>query len=173
MFAEKEKTSATTRILVLYCGGTVGMKETSEGTFAPQKGFLLSELVKRPQFHDPMHKPLTCVLASGRKVRYLIKEYDPLLDSSDSMPRNCTTCLLILVNYTHWIKIATDIRDQYNKFDAFVILHGTGICLFIPLGSLSDTMAYTASALSFMFKGLSKTIILTGSQIPFDVCALD
>jgi hypothetical protein len=93
MFVEKENkeksSSITTKILVLYCGGTVGMKETREGTFAPETGFLLSELVKRPQFHDPMHKPLTCVLATGRKVRYLIKEYDPLLDSSDSMQWFC------------------------------------------------------------------------------------
>jgi hypothetical protein len=90
MFTEfKGRDAMYTKALVLYCGGTVGMKETSEGTFAPEKGYLVSALAKRSQFHDPMEKPLTCVLPSGRKVRYVIKEYDPLLDSSDSM-HNCS-----------------------------------------------------------------------------------
>lgn len=56
-----------------------------------------------------------------------------------------------------WIKIATDIEKYYYEYDAFIILHGT------------DTMAYTASALSFMFENLNKTIILTGSQVPLFV----
>ena len=55
---------------------------------------------------------------------------------------------------THWENIAQDIQINYEKYDGFIILHGT------------DTMAYTASALSFMFKHLSKPIILTGSQVP-------
>ncbi len=53
-----------------------------------------------------------------------------------------------------WIRIAEDIERNYNFYDAFIILHGT------------DTMAYTASALSFMLENLSKPIILTGSQVP-------
>ena len=53
-----------------------------------------------------------------------------------------------------WIKIAQDIEERYHDYDGFVILHGT------------DTMAYTASALSFMLEGINKPIILTGSQIP-------
>lgn len=53
-----------------------------------------------------------------------------------------------------WIRIATEIELNYQSFDAFVILHGT------------DTMAYTASALSFMLEDLGKTVILTGAQIP-------
>src|SRR5690554_5575763 len=53
-----------------------------------------------------------------------------------------------------WQVIADDIRDNYDKYDGFVILHGT------------DTMAYTASALSFMFENLGKPVIVTGSQIP-------
>ncbi|WP_303864933.1 asparaginase [Alkalibaculum bacchi] len=68
-------------------------------------------------------------------------EYDPLLDSSD-------------VSVKEWVKIAKDIKEKYHMYDGFVILHGT------------DTMAYTASALSFMLDGLSKPVILTGSQIP-------
>jgi L-asparaginase len=53
-----------------------------------------------------------------------------------------------------WVKIATIIEDNYNSFDGFVVLHG------------SDTMSYTASAISFMFENLSKPIIFTGSQLP-------
>ncbi len=53
-----------------------------------------------------------------------------------------------------WVKIATDIEVNYKLFDAFIILHGT------------DTMAYTASALSFMLENLGKTVIITGSQVP-------
>jgi L-asparaginase len=73
---------------------------------------------------------------------YFFREYDPLLDSSN-------------MGFKEWIKIARDIRDNYDNFDGFVILHGT------------DTMAYTASALSFMLENLSKPVVLTGSQIPF------
>ena len=54
----------------------------------------------------------------------------------------------------HWHLIATDIADHYHDYDGFIILHGT------------DTMAYTASALSFMLENLAKPVILTGSQLP-------
>ena len=54
----------------------------------------------------------------------------------------------------HWISIANSIQDNYSSFDGFVVLHG------------SDTMSYTASALSFMFENLSKPVIITGSQLP-------
>ncbi len=70
-----------------------------------------------------------------------LMETDPLLDSS-------------MMNAAQWNMIGSMIRDHYADFDGFVILHGT------------DTMAYTASALSFMFKNLNKPVILTGSQIP-------
>lgn len=53
-----------------------------------------------------------------------------------------------------WIRIAEDIGKNYNNYDSFIILHGT------------DTMTYTASALSFMLENLGKTVILTGSQVP-------
>ena len=58
------------------------------------------------------------------------------------------------MNPNHWIKIAEIIEDNYEEFDGFVVLHG------------SDTMSYTASALSFMFENLSKPVIFTGSQLP-------
>ncbi len=72
---------------------------------------------------------------------YTINEYSPLLDSSNMTPQD-------------WLTIAQDIVTHYDDYDAFVILHGT------------DTMAYTASALAFMLKGLRKPVIVTGSQIP-------
>lgn len=70
-----------------------------------------------------------------------VKEYEHLIDSSDMTPAD-------------WTAIAEDIRAHYDQFDGFVILHGT------------DTMAYTASALSFMLEDLAKPVIVTGSQIP-------
>lgn len=72
---------------------------------------------------------------------YVLSEYDPLLDSANMAP-------------TEWRQIADDIWSKRHDYDGFVILHGT------------DTMAYTASALSFMLMGLGKTVILTGSQVP-------
>ena len=58
------------------------------------------------------------------------------------------------MNPLHWQSIAKVIEDNYTKFDGFVVLHGT------------DTMAYTASALSFMLEHLRKPVIITGSQLP-------
>ena len=68
-------------------------------------------------------------------------EMSPLLDSSD-------------VTVREWNKIGEIIYDRYSDYDGFVVLHGT------------DTMAYTASALSYMLEGLDKPVVLTGSQIP-------
>lgn len=67
--------------------------------------------------------------------------FDEPIDSSDMNPE-------------HWITIAEVIEKNYEAFDGFVVLHG------------SDTMSYTASALSFMLKNLAKPVILTGSQLP-------
>lgn len=72
---------------------------------------------------------------------FTIHEYQPLMDSSDMTPED-------------WQHIADDIAAHYDEYDGFVILHGT------------DTMAFTASALSFMLENLSKPVIVTGSQIP-------
>jgi len=70
-----------------------------------------------------------------------IHEYDALIDSSNISPQV-------------WRALAEDIQQRYHDFDGFIILHGT------------DTLSYTASALSFMFENLSKPVIITGSQIP-------
>lgn len=65
------------------------------------------------------------------------------------------------INIKVWQKIARIIKDNYNDHDGFIILHGT------------DTMSYTASALSFMFDNLSKPVILTGSQLPIGTFRTD
>ena len=78
-----------------------------------------------------------------RKYAYKIDSFtfDPLIDSSDIEP-------------SHWKTLVNLIESRYDDYDGFVILHGT------------DTMAYSASALSFMIEGLTKPIIFTGSQLP-------
>lgn len=65
------------------------------------------------------------------------------------------------MNIEHWQEIASLIAKNYDQFDGFVVLHG------------SDTMAYTASALSFMLEGLNKPVIFTGSQLPIGVIRTD
>lgn len=60
-----------------------------------------------------------------------------------------------------WVELARIIQENYDAYDSFVILHGT------------DTMAYTASALSFMLVGLNKPVILTGAQLPIGVARSD
>ena len=75
-------------------------------------------------------------------------QFDPPMDSSDMDP-------------DAWRKLVRIISDNYERYTGFVILHGT------------DTMAYTASALSFMLEGLNKPVILTGSQLPIGVLRTD
>ena len=70
-----------------------------------------------------------------------VLEYDPLIDSANVGPED-------------WASLSTHLRDNYYDYDGFVIIHGT------------DTMAYTASALSFMLEGLGKAVVITGSMIP-------
>lgn len=81
---------------------------------------------------------------------YIINSYqfDPPIDSSDMEP-------------PLWVKLVDIIHENYELYDGFVILHGT------------DTMAYTASALSFMLENIAKPVILTGSQLPIGVLRTD
>lgn len=85
-----------------------------------------------------------------RKFAYKIDSYTftPLIDSSDVEPSS-------------WKTLADLIEEKYEEYDGFVVLHGT------------DTMAYSASALSFMIEGLTKPIIFTGSQLPIGVPRTD
>lgn len=77
-----------------------------------------------------------------------VHSFDPLIDSSNMDP-------------DVWIGIARLIEREYEHFDGFVVLHG------------SDTMAFTASALSFMLEGLQKPVVLTGSQLPINEIRTD
>lgn len=115
-------------IYIANTGGTISMKRSDHG-YVPAAGHLQELMTQNPVFHQA-HMP-----------EFFIREFDPLLDSANMCPED-------------WRRIAYDIRDHYEAFDGFVILHGT------------DTMAYTASALSFMLENLAKPVILTGSQIP-------
>ena len=85
-----------------------------------------------------------------KRFNYRISSYqfNPPIDSSDMEP-------------SLWAKLVKIIDYNYDNFDGFVILHGT------------DTMAYTASALSFMLENLAKPVILTGSQLPIGVLRTD
>lgn len=116
-------------VYIVYTGGTIGMKKNSRGIFEPESGYLESLMAENPLFRN-RELPL-----------YTINEYTPLLDSSNMKPEN-------------WMSIASDIKEHYDSYDGFVVLHGT------------DTMAYTASALPFMLQGLNKPVIVTGSQVP-------
>ncbi|WP_207680974.1 asparaginase [Desulfonema magnum] len=116
------------QVYIAYTGGTIGMKKTSKG-YAPVYGYLEQQMALMPEFRDPAMPD------------YTIHEYVPLLDSSNMTPDN-------------WLEIAQDIAANYDKYDGFIVLHGT------------DTMTYTASALPFMLHGLGKPVIITGSQIP-------
>ncbi|KAF9967986.1 hypothetical protein BGZ73_000295, partial [Actinomortierella ambigua] len=216
------------RVLVIYTGGTIGMKNTQQHGYIPVPNYLADTLSKQTRFHDleslnsvfgrlsrtssatdlqsmpesktpplgsrldpaalngfqsyklipPSHATMngTCSGVQlppntavnrirlpcfehlprsigkipslitppslyGKRIRYSILEYDPLLDSCN-------------VTMKEWARIAGDIEANYELYDAFIVLHGT------------DTMAYTASALSFMLEDLGKTVIITGSQVP-------
>ncbi|XP_004082351.1 60 kDa lysophospholipase isoform X3 [Oryzias latipes] len=142
------------RVLVLNTGGTIGMT-LHDNVLAPKANTLVQSLRKLPILHDELYAQQTCLYEyygsenslvlplskSNKRIIYTIMEYSPLLDSS-----NMTT--------DDWGRIGKDIEKNYEHYDGFVILHGT------------DTMAYTASALSFMCEHLGKPIVLTGSQVP-------
>ncbi|XP_069772650.1 60 kDa lysophospholipase isoform X2 [Narcine bancroftii] len=143
------------RVLVINTGGTIGMVYR-DNVLAPHANAFVKALRKLPSLHDEDYAQQTnlynfCELPentlvlpcsrSNKRIVYSVIEYSPLLDSC-----NMTT--------DDWAKIAIDIETNYKGYSGFVILHGT------------DTMAYTASALSFMCEDQGKPIILTGSQVP-------
>ncbi|MBP6757676.1 MAG: asparaginase [Flavobacterium sp.] len=115
------------KILLIYTGGTIGMKKDFET--GALKAFNFSKLLQR----IPELKQLDCEIETI--------SFESPIDSSNMNP-------------DEWSKIAQIIEDNYPRFDGFVVLHG------------SDTMSYSASALSFMLENLSKPVIFTGSQLP-------
>lgn len=121
-------------ILLIYTGGTIGMRmDPVEHTLKP---FDFSQIMDEAQ-------ELWKFAASIDAITF-----SPIIDSSDVEP-------------SFWVKLAATIRENYDSYDGFVILHGT------------DTMAYSASALSFMLEGLAKPVIFTGSQLPIGVARTD
>ncbi len=117
----------TNNVMLIYTGGTIGMNRN------PRTGAL-----------EPFNfEHLLSNVPELKQVRTNIATYQftPPIDSSDMSPKL-------------WIDLAHIIANNYNRYDGFVILHGT------------DTMAYTASALSYMLENLTKPVILTGSQLP-------
>ncbi|MDE5774580.1 MAG: asparaginase, partial [Muribaculaceae bacterium] len=115
------------KILIIYTGGTIGMRENPD--------------TRALEPFDFNH-----LLDNVPKLRLLdidieSFEFPNPIDSSSMTPE-------------HWQDIARVIESRYNDFDGFVVLHGT------------DTMAYTASALSYMLRNLQKPVIITGSQLP-------
>lgn len=114
-------------ILLLYTGGTIGMvKDFKTGAL---KNFNFAKLLQR----IPELKQLDCNIQTA--------SFEQPIDSSNMAPPK-------------WAKIAAIVQENYDRFDGFVILHG------------SDTMSYSASALSFMLQNLNKPVVFTGSQLP-------
>ncbi len=115
------------KILIIYTGGTIGMIENPEtGSLEPFDFEYLIDNVPKI-----------------KRLDYRIDSYqfEVPIDSS-------------AMNPSHWQDIAYVIATFYDRYDGFVVLHGT------------DTMAYTASALSFMLENLRKPVVITGSQLP-------
>jgi len=135
-------------VLLIVTGGTLCMVNTPNGYVAAPG--LAGRLKKNEIFFDKEHAEqmgldpswlVTPETPFGKRIRFRVLEYDTLIDSSN-------------IEVADQIKIAQSIFDNYKLYDGFVVCHGT------------DTMAYTASILSFMLENLSKTVVLTGSQIP-------
>lgn len=116
-----------TKILIIYTGGTIGMvNDAKTGTLIPFDFEQIKENVPELARLD---------------YELSVHSFDPILDSSNMDPEI-------------WKALAELIKEEYEKFDGFVVLHG------------SDTMSFTAAALSFMLQNLAKPVVLTGSQLP-------
>jgi L-asparaginase len=123
-----------TSVLLIYTGGTIGMKQDPKtGSLVP---FNFAHIKKQVPELEKFDVELSSI------------SFTPPIDSSNMEPST-------------WIKLAKIIEDKYAEYDGFVILHG------------SDTMAFTASALSFMLENLAKPVILTGSQLPIGIIRTD
>jgi len=124
----------TSKVLLIYTGGTIGMvKDLETGEL---KGLDLAYI----------HNQIPEIAQLGVSVSSL--SISSPIDSSDMSP-------------AVWLELSRIISENYEKFDGFVVLHGT------------DTMAYTAAALSFLIQGIQKPIILTGSQLPIGILRTD
>lgn len=124
----------TPTLLIIYTGGTIGM------VIDPASGAL------QPYPFKDIYKLMPVLHNFDYTLQSI--SFDPLIDSSNVTP-------------SFWVKLATVIEENYEKYDGFVVLHGT------------DTMSYSASMLSFMLENLSKPVIFTGSQLPMGVVRTD
>jgi len=122
------------QILIIYTGGTIGMMSD------PKTKVLRPINFEQIMENVPELERLNC--------KIMVHSFEHIIDSSNMNP-------------DIWSDIAGLIKDNYDKVDGFVILHG------------SDTMAFTASALSFMLENLSKPVIFTGSQLPISAIRTD
>lgn len=113
------------KVCLLHVGGTIGMALSAHG-WVPEQGVVesyLRSIDARPALPD-----------------WDLHRLEPLLDSANMRPED-------------WVRIAAEIVRLYDRYDGFVVLHGT------------DTMVYTASALSYLLSGLAKPVVLTGAQL--------
>ncbi|CAG5078674.1 asparaginase [Parvicella tangerina] len=122
------------KILLIYTGGTIGMiNDPKSGVLKPfDFAHLMDEI--------PELKRLDCIIET--------ESFQEPIDSSNMTPDT-------------WVKLVKMIERNYEKYDGFVILHGT------------DTMAFTASAVSYMIENLKKPIVFTGSQLPIGIIRTD
>ena len=116
------------QILILHCGGTIGMGPGSRG-FRPLPDFG-EKLLTRLQAQEPTHLP-----------GIDFQELTPLVDSANVQPHD-------------WPRMARVLQQAWADYDGFLLLHGT------------DSLAFSASALSFLLGAIDKPVLLTGSQIP-------
>ena len=123
-----------TSILLVYTGGTIGMKQ--DPVSFDLRPFDFSQILEE--------------MPELKKFGYRIDtfSFDPVIDSSD-------------VDIEFWKKLTRLIENNYDSYDGFVILHGT------------DTMSFSASALSFMLGDIEKPVIFTGSQLPIGMLRTD
>jgi len=126
-FFKDRSDNVKSAVLLIYTGGTIGMKED------PESGALV------PFDFDSLLEEVPELKKFGLRIDHY--SFSPLIDSSDVEP-------------SIWQSLARLIQEKYDSYDGFVILHGT------------DTMAYSASALSFMLNNLTKPVVFTGSQLP-------
>ncbi|MEX1369215.1 MAG: asparaginase, partial [Nannocystaceae bacterium] len=129
---------APVRIYVLYTGGTIGM---DGNPLAPMSAERFEALLGTMPGFDPPWLTLQTFDRRDLRVAYTLDGFEEPIDSSSMTPRD-------------WVRIARRILDNYAEHDGFVVLHGT------------DTMAWTTSALSFLLEGLSRPVVVTGSQVP-------
>jgi L-asparaginase len=126
-------------VFIIYTGGTIGsLPKDREDPSSPLEPAPLEEIIRvLPNYNSRDRK----IFLSKEWVRIGTYSWPKPLDSSN-------------ISLNDWIEMARVIKANYEEYEGFVILHGT------------DTLAYTASALSFMLENLNKPVIITGSQLP-------